>query len=190
MARISKIYGAGDYPILYNRDDGGISVTKLKLGATAGGVEGTAITASAANINAVANAAIVSVTSAGALSAASHGGRVTVINSAAGIALTLPAATGSGTVLNLYIGTTITSLTTTITAAGSDKLAGIATQCKTDNTTKTYVATAASTTAMTMDGTTKGGIKGDRIKLVDIASGLWAIEVVQTASGVVASPFN
>ncbi len=51
MARISKIYGAPDFPVVYNRDDGGVSVTKLKIGATAGGAEGTLVTATADDLN-------------------------------------------------------------------------------------------------------------------------------------------
>lgn len=214
----SKIYGKPAGPvILFDKSTGALDVTSLVLGNTGGTTSnGTAvtataaeintlasssvtnadlvklhaITATAANINAVANAAVVSVTGAGALSAASHGGRVTVINSAAGIALTLPAATGTGLVLNLFIGTSVTSLTTTITCAGSDKISGSILQTKSDGTTKSYYANPASTTVITMDGSTKGGVKGDHIKLVDIASGLWALVGQQSATGTVASPLN
>lgn len=99
MARISKIYGAGDYPILYNRDDGGISVTKLKLGATAGGVEGTAVTASAAQINTAADVSsqTETVAAAGAVSVTK---RITqlALSGAGAVTLAAPDASMLGTV--------------------------------------------------------------------------------------------
>src|SRR4051812_5449806 len=53
-----------------------------------------------------------------------HRDTVVDLNRAAGIAVTLPAATGTGDRYYLHIGTAVTSNTTTITCAGSDKFGG------------------------------------------------------------------
>ncbi len=46
-SRISRVYKN----VLYNRDDDGLSVTKLKIGDTTAGAEGTLVTSTAAELN-------------------------------------------------------------------------------------------------------------------------------------------
>jgi hypothetical protein len=41
-----------------------------------------------------------------------------------------------------------------------------------------------------MDGSTKGGIKGDRVILKDVAAGLWSVTVIGSATGTEATPFS
>lgn len=127
------------------------------------------------------------ITAAGALGAANVN-RVSNVNSAAGIALTLPLATGSGNNYQLFIGTTITSIGTTITAAGSDKISGNAYQTgATGASTAFYIAAG---TTVTLNGTTKGGIKGDYIIFRDVASALWNVEIMSSITSTAATPFS
>jgi hypothetical protein len=41
-----------------------------------------------------------------------------------------------------------------------------------------------------MDGSTKGGIKGDIIELEDIAADTWSVRVMGSATGTEATPFS
>jgi hypothetical protein len=61
-----------------------------------------------------------------------------------------------------------------------------------DNTADASVAfeTASTTDTITMDGSTKGGIKGDRIELQDIADNLWYVRVIGSATGTEVTPFS
>lgn len=147
-----------------------------------------AVTRTAAQLNKV-MASPVSVTGAGALSQASNAGMINVINSAAGIAITLPAATGTGDVYRCIIGTSVTSGSTTITAAGSDKFYGVVLQSKAATTVANYNATGSSS-IFTMDGSTKGGLVGDEIVFVDIGSAKWALKAHIQGTGVIASPLS
>lgn len=125
------------------------------------------------------------------LSAAAHGGRTTTLNRAAGIAVTLPAATGSGVKFELIVGTTITSNTTTIKVANaSDTMAGNAIQSQDGGATLQMWEAAAADDTVTMDGSTRGGLKGDIVRLTDIATNLWLVEVIQAATGTEATPFS
>ncbi len=147
---------------------------------------GTSITATAARLNAAGtNAVTTNVTAAGALAPG-----VSTVNAAAGIALTLPAATGSGNRFEVCIGTTISSLATTITAAAGDFFGGMVLQAKIGTGIAIYAMNGTSHSILTFDGTTKGGIKGDKITLIDVAADLWNVQVVQQASGAVASPIS
>ncbi len=130
----------------------------------------------------------VNVTAAGALSAAVNAGRVTTVNSAAGIALTLPAATGTGNIYRVYIGTTVTSIGTTITAAGSDKLWGNANQAGSAGAATIFYTAGGS--IVTLNGTTKGGIKGDLLTFIDVGSALWSVSIESSITGTAATPFS
>lgn len=117
-----------------------------------------------------------------------NAGKINTVNSAAGIALVLPAATGTGNTYSFFIGTTVTSIGTTITAAGSDKISGNAYQTgATGAATAFYIA---SGTVVTLNGTTKGGIKGDYVTFRDVASALWSVEVLESITGTAATPFS
>jgi hypothetical protein len=49
---------------------------------------------------------------------------------------------------------------------------------------------AATADTITMNGTTTGGLIGDRIVLKDIAANLWSVSIVMAATGTEASPFS
>lgn len=133
------------------------------------------------------NGAPNNITAAATLTVA-NAGKINTVNSAAGIALVLPAATGTGNTYSFFIGTTITSIGTTITAAGSDKITGSAYQTgATGAATAFYIA---SGTTVTLNGTTKGGIKGDYITFRDVSAALWSVEVLESITGTAATPFS
>lgn len=135
------------------------------------------------------NSTPANITAAGGLTAVANAGRVNTVNSAAGIALTLPASTGSGNSYTLYIGTTVTSIGTTIATIGSDKIAGNAYQTGATGAATAFLAAGAGTT-VTLNGTTKGGIKGDIVKFRDISAGLYSVEIEESITGTAATPFS
>lgn len=126
-----------------------------------------------------------------AITFAKHAGKLVTLNKVDGQAITLPAAIGSGEEIKFFIGTTITSVGTTITCAGADTLVGGA-LFMSDNAADAVTHFKAGTTnaIITLNGTTKGGYKGDSIVLQDVALGLWSVKIVAKATGVEATPFS
>lgn len=121
------------------------------------------------------------------LSPLSHSGRTVTLNRAAGIAVTLPAATGTGDRYRLFVGTTVTSNNITITRAGSDTMFGMVYQlADAGSTLAAYECPGA--TVITLNGSTTGGIKGDQFELEDVATGVWRILGHTSATGVEATP--
>lgn len=122
----------------------------------------------------------------------SHAGAVLVANKADGITATLPASDGSGARYEFVVGTTITSNSFIVKVANaSDVMTGVAVVA-TDNASDVVIAfeTAASSDTITMNGTTTGGIKGDRIILTDVAANLWHVQIIASATGTEATPFS
>lgn len=126
-----------------------------------------------------------------AITFAKHAGKLVTLNKVDGQAITLPAAIGSGEEVEFFIGSTITSVGTTITCAGADTLVGGA-LFMSDNAADAVTHFKAGTTnaIITLNGTTKGGYKGDSIVLKDVALGLWLVKIVAKATGVEATPFS
>lgn len=159
----------------------------LKMGATD-------VLATAAELNRAADVStrVVDVT-ASTLSAtvASHDSKVVTLNRAAGIAVTLPAASGSGAVFRFVLGTTVTSNSTTIKVANaSDVMTGTAVVLQDTVDTVVGFETASTTDTITWNGSTTGGIKGDCVELIDVAANLWYVRVIQSATGTEATPFS
>ena len=50
--------------------------------------------------------------------------------------------------------------------------------------------TAATSDTITLDGSTKGGLKGWRVTCTDMAADTWAVMVMSEASGTEATPFS
>lgn len=136
--------------------------------------------------------AIVSVTAASAsVTSADHSGRTVLLDRAAGQALTLPAATGSGNSYKFFIKTTITSNSTTIKVAdATDVMAGVAIVANDSDNSASIFETAADTDTITFNGGTTGGILGATVELQDVATNLWAVRVVGAATGTEATPFS
>lgn len=126
-----------------------------------------------------------------AITELSHDNKLVTLNRAAGIAVTLPASTGSGAFLRFYVGTTVTSNSTTIKVANSsDIMAGNAIQAADAGSTSNMWETGASDDTITFNGTTTGGIKGDFVELIDVAANVWFVRVIGSATGTEATPFS
>lgn len=138
-------------------------------------------------INTIVNVADAALT----LSADQHRGMTMVLNRAAGTTVTLPPSTGSGDTYTFVIGQTITSNAAVIqVASASDVFAGVAFVAQDGgNGAQAFEAFGGHDT-ISMDGTTTGGTRGDRIEFVDMLEGVWSIQARLAASGTEAAPFQ
>ena len=124
------------------------------------------------------------------VTSASHSGRTVVLDRAAGQAVTLPAATGSGNCYKFFVATTITSNSTTIKVVGDDTMAGVAIVANDGGNSASIFETAATSDTISFNGSTTGGIKGATVELQDVAADLWSVRVVGAATGTEATPFS
>ena len=115
-----------------------------------------------------------------------HSGVIVNLSNATG-AITLPAATGTGNVYTVFV--TVASTAATITAVGSDKIAGVAVMGTAAGTAPNAFSIATGTT-ITLNGSTKGGVIGSIIYLTDIASALWSAEANLICTGTPVTPFS
>lgn len=120
-----------------------------------------------------------------------------VVNAAAGLTLTLPLAVGSGDIYSIVLGTTVTSNSVVIrVAAASDWMAGaifVSSDNAADATISFETATgalASRSDTITLNGTTTGGLAGDRIQLADIGAGQWEVTGWTSATGTEVTPFS
>lgn len=130
-------------------------------------------------------------TASATLNRREHSTRLNNINAAAGVTLTLPAATGTGDRYRFFIGTTVTSNSVIVKVANAtDIMAGFATAANNGANTADVWETAATSDTITMDGSNTGGTKGDYIDLEDAASGLWRVSIEMAETGTTATPFS
>ena len=133
----------------------------------------------------------ISLTASATLSRARHAGATLVMNKAAGITLTLPPATGSGTKFELVVGTTASGGSYVVQVANSsDVMAGVAWGTQDSGDTVVGFETASDSDTITMNGGTKGGYKGDKIVLQDVAANVWAVSIWSQQTGTEATPFS
>lgn len=119
-------------------------------------------------------------------------GKAIVLNAAAGLTVTLPAATGTGKVYEIFIGTTVTSNSYVIQVADANHTIRGMVHTADDTATPVpgvWVAAATSDT-ITLDGSTQGGLIGDRIVLTDIAANVFQVTGALKQSGTEATPFS
>jgi hypothetical protein len=142
---------------------------------------GTEITATAGELNRVADksASVVDETTATlTLTAALHGDRTVTVNRAAGVTVTLPAATGTGIRYTIIIGTTATSNANIVEVANAtDVMNGslnIQQDTDADGTLKCWMAEVGDDTMTFAGAATTGGIVGNRIECIDYAAGFWS----------------
>lgn len=135
---------------------------------------------------------VVKITAATAyLNVADHDCKVIDLDAAAGCAIRLPAAKGTGAKFEIIVGTTITSNSTTIKVANAtDIMAGFSIQAQDAGATLQMFETAADSDTITFNGTTTGGIKGDVVELTDLRSGLWQVKVLGAGTGTEATCFS
>ncbi len=125
------------------------------------------------------------------VTAALHNGAIITLNRAAGIAVTLPAASGTGNIYRFFLGTSVTSNTSTIKVANSsDTMVGFVHQLADGGNTANNYEIGGTDDTITMDGSTTGGIKGDYIEIIDIATNLFYVNVKQSATGTEATPMS
>lgn len=133
----------------------------------------------------------ISLTASATLSKGRHTGATIIINAAAGLTLTLPASTGGGAKFEIIVGTTVTSNNAIVKVANaSDVMAGVAWGTADGGNTVNGWETLAASDTITMDGSTMGGLKGDKIILQDVALNVWAVSMWAQATGTEASPFS
>lgn len=131
----------------------------------------------------------VSITASRTMKLDDNGGTF-VLNAAAGLTITLPAASGLGTEFEFIVGTAVTSNNDVIQVVGNDTMTGRCMMAADAGDTSVVFETAADSDTITMNGSTKGGLKGDRIKLRDIAADLWSVEMECAGTGTEATPFS
>ncbi len=113
------------------------------------------------------------------------------VDRAAGSTWTLPASTGNGAKFSIRIGTTITSNSFILQVANStDVMTGVCLTAQDGGDTIVAFETAANSDTITMNGTTTGGIRGDRIEIEDFKAGFWSVSIIGSGTGTEASPFS
>lgn len=119
-----------------------------------------------------------------------HGGATILANRAAGIVFTLPASEGKGAKFKIVVHTTITSNALTVAVANStDIMYGVALQAADGGATLNAWESGATDDTVSMDGSTKGGIRGDILEFEDVKTGFWSVKVVGSATGTEATPW-
>lgn len=174
------------------------SPTGAKLPALSLGTSGSevALAATATEINRACDtsARIVAVSSAQSLSIteAAHDRKIIKLAAATGaVDITLPAATGSGMEVDFIVTTTKTSNSYDImTSAAAQVMAGAMVTIKDSTDQVNGFETGATSSKISLNGSTKGGIKGDRIKLVDVGTALWQVNGILIGTGTEATPFS
>lgn len=107
---------------------------------------------------------------------------------AAGIVFTLPKAV-PGLVFDFTASVAVTSNNyKVITGAATEFLVGSIRTVKTDFTTLENIPDGTTHRAVTMNGTTTGGLKGTSLRFTCLSSTLWEVTGVVQASGVIATP--
>ena len=133
------------------------------------------------------DAVIPAVTDATLAVTSDYNGEVIPLSRAAGMTVTLPAATGSQAVYRFLVSTTFTSSGIIKVANATDVMVG---SLAVSATTGTTFSTLASSDTITMSGSTTGGLAGSIIELADIATGYWRVSGGVIGSGTAATPFS
>ena len=169
----------------------------IKYGDADNVLETLAVTATAAEINRVADtsARLVAGGATLTLTEALHDGKTVLWDTAAGTILTLPAASASGMKIRCVVSVTATSNSHIVKVANaSDIMVGSITTIDTDTGDATLafaVEVADAFDTVTLNRTTTGlAAVGDWVELQDVAVNRWAVTGVVRASGVVATPFS
>ncbi|WP_395451191.1 hypothetical protein ACHMW7_16195 [Aminobacter sp. UC22_36] len=158
---------------------------------------GTEVIATAAELNRVADVStrVVTLTGATTIDPALHENKTLLLGEVGGdaaLAVTLPAATGSGAIYKFVVSVLNTS-GYTINKAGSDLFKGMILSLDNDaNAVTGYAAIAAGDDVVTLNGTTTGGQVGDYLIFEDILAGFWHVRgaVVVPAGSNVADPVS
>lgn len=167
------------------RSTRGVTATAAEVNAIAGGglsstelgiLDGALCTTAELNRATDVSTRLVAAGSTLAVTEALHDGKIIALDTAAGCTVTLPASSGSGAVYRFLVTVTPTSNQHTIQVANAtDVLSGSVNLLDNDAAAQTaYAATGADDTWIG-NGTTKGGIIGDTITVVDMLAGFFHI---------------
>lgn len=138
------------------------------------------------------NAPISITSSTVTLNSATHGNRAILLNRAAGIAVVLPLATGSGDTFRMHVQTTFTGASTIKVASAADEMQGNAILFADGGATVVGFAAADNDDTIDLLGTANstGGMLGGYYELEDIGTGFWRVMIVSDAGGTEATPFS
>ncbi|KGM44485.1 hypothetical protein JY97_00665 [Alkalispirochaeta odontotermitis] len=131
----------------------------------------------------------ITITASTTLDPDTHGMTTTKLSAAAGLTVTLPDATGSGMVYDIYVATTVTSNDYIIQVPDASNVIQGAVTISTD-IAGVSVPTAATSDTITMNGSTTGGVIGSNLRLVDVAADTWQVSGHLISTGVEATPFS
>ena len=139
--------------------------------------------------------AIHTFTATDAVTITEHAGRTLLLGEVGGnaaVTLTLPAATGTGAVYKFIVSVTNTSNYKIQVADATDTIDGIMLYLDEDGTAVTAFPTVAASDTITLNGGTTGGIIGDYLELIDIATNQYHVRgVMRVAAGAnPATPFT
>lgn len=153
------------------------------------------LTATAAEINRVAQRSgrvVTATASTLSVTEALHDNKLIVLDRAAGIAVTLPAA-AAGLRFRFYVKTTFSGAASIKSVSGADIMVGHALMGNNSDNTVVDWPAVASNTYDTIDlfGTANstGGIEGQEIEIVGLATNLWHVTMRGDAAGTEATPF-
>lgn len=124
---------------------------------------------------------------------ATHSDKIIVLNhTGAASTVTLPDATGSGTILRFIVGAVNTSNHVVKVPDASNVMKGSVNILDNDSNAQTAYAASGTDDTLTLNGTTTGGQIGDWVDFVDIAADTWAVwgQLVVPAGSNVADPFS
>jgi hypothetical protein len=121
------------------------------------------------------------------ITTADYNGQTVNLTRAAGITVTLPAATGSNATYSFVVSTTVTSNSNIIKVANAtDVLNGT---LNVSGATGTVFGTVPASDTITMNGTTTGGLAGTNLKFTCISTTQWLVEGNNLGTGSVATAF-
>jgi hypothetical protein len=125
------------------------------------------------------------------VTATQHAGKIVTISSAAPIAITLPQATGTGNRYRFNVRVVATGTAHTIKVANAtDVMSGIVYALTTSSDNVIGYKTTATDDTISLNGTTKGGVVGDWIEIVDIKTGFFQVNASTAPTGSTATPFS
>lgn len=120
-----------------------------------------------------------------------HANATVLLSRAAGVTVTLPAASGSGDIYTVVVQTAVTSNSDIIKVANStDVMQGWISSATVTTGAGTHEAIGGTDDTITMNGTTTGGLAGSEVILQDVASGFWQVQGFLTGSGTLATPLS
>jgi len=123
-----------------------------------------------------------------AVTADAYNGQTINLSRAAGIVVTLPAATGTNAVYKFVVTTAVTTNNYIIQVANAtDTMNGLASVAA---TTGSVFSTLPASDTITMSGTTTGGLIGSFVQITDVATGEFLVTAALVGSGSPATPFS